>query len=91
MKKQELDGSDRPEMENFIEEIIKATALNEGLPKDHLELFRQDLEKKNKAYGDILDNCLIELSKMDNKNKGLAIMYLLGTLPISIQMFIVES
>lgn len=41
---------------------------------------------------DVLDNCLIELSKLkDNQSKAIVIAYLLGTLPMGLQKFIADQ
>ena len=41
---------------------------------------------------DVLDNCLIELSKLkDDQSKAIVITYLLGTLHMDLQKFIAEK
>lgn len=68
--------------------------LNKPLPKDVMDELREGVIDLGKKTGDtnaedVLDNCLIELSKLeDDQSKAIVITYLLGTLPMDLQKFI---
>lgn len=83
--------------ESFREHMREKLGLNEPLPQEVLNDIREgviDLGKKTSDTNaeDVLDNCLIELSKLkDNQSKAIVITYLLGTLPMDLQKFIADQ
>ena len=80
--------------ESFGEHMREKLGLNKPLPKDVLDELREGVIDLGKKTGDtnaedVLDNCLIELSKLkDDQSKAIVITYLLGTLPMDLQKFI---
>lgn len=83
--------------ESFREYMREKLGLNEPLPQEVLNDIREgviDLGKKTSDTNaeDVLDNCLIELSKLkDDQSKAIVITYLLGTLPMDLQKFIADQ
>ena len=83
--------------ESFREHMREKLGLNEPLPQEALNDIREgviDLGKKTSDTNaeDVLDNCLIELSKLkDDQSKAIVITYLLGTLPMDLQKFIADQ
>ena len=83
--------------ESFREHMREKLGLNEPLPQEVLNDIREgviDLGKKTSDTNaeDVLDNCLIELSKLkDDQSKAIVITYLLGTLPMDLQKFIADQ
>lgn len=83
--------------ESFAENMREKLGLDKPLPKEVMDDLREgviDLGKKtgNTNAEDVLDNCLIELSKLkDDQSKAIVITYLLGTLPMDLQKFIAEK
>lgn len=80
--------------ESFGEHMREKLGLNKPLPKDFMDDLREGVIDLGKKTGDtnaedVLDNCLIELSKLkDDQSKAIVITYLLGTLPMDLQKFI---
>ena len=80
--------------ESFGEKMREKLGLNKPLPKDVMDTLREGIIELGKKTGDtnavdVLDNCLIELSKLkDDQSKAIVITYLLGTLPMDLQKFI---
>ena len=80
--------------ESFGEKMREKLGLNKPLPKDVMDELREGVIDLGKKTGDtnaedVLDNCLIELSKLkDDQSKAIVITYLLGTLPMDLQKFI---
>lgn len=80
--------------ESFGEKMREKLGLNKPLPKDVMDTLREGIIDLGKKTGDtnaedVLDNCLIELSKLkDDQSKAIVITYLLGTLPMDLQKFI---
>ena len=80
--------------ESFGEHMREKLGLNKPLPKDVMDTLREGIIDLGKKTGDtnaedVLDNCLIELSKLkDDQSKAIVITYLLGTLPMDLQKFI---
>ena len=80
--------------ESFGEHMREKLGLNKPLPKDVMDELREGVIDLGKKTGDtnaedVLDNCLIELSKLkDDQSKAIVITYLLGTLPMDLQKFI---
>ena len=80
--------------ESFGEKMREKLGLNKPLPKDVMDALREGVIDLGKKTGDtnaedVLDNCLIELSKLkDDQSKAIVITYLLGTLPMDLQKFI---
>ena len=80
--------------ESFGENMREKLGLNKPLPKDVMDTLREGIIDLGKKTGDtnaedVLDNCLIELSKLkDDQSKAIVITYLLGTLPMDLQKFI---
>ena len=80
--------------ESFGEKMREKLGLNKPLPKDVMDALREGVIDLGKETGDtnaedVLDNCLIELSKLkDDQSKAIVITYLLGTLPMDLQKFI---
>ena len=80
--------------ESFAENMREKLGLNKPLPKDVMDELREGVIDLGKKTGDtnaedVLDNCLIELSKLkDDQSKAIVITYLLGTLPMDLQKFI---
>ena len=80
--------------ESFGEKMREKLGLNKPLPKDVMDTLREGIIDLGKKTGDtnaedVLDNCLIELSKLkDDQSKVIVITYLLGTLPMDLQKFI---
>lgn len=83
--------------ESFAENMRKNLGLNNPLPKETMDELREGVIDIGKKTGDtdaedVLDNCLIELSKLkDNQSKAIVIAYLLGTLPMGLQKFIADQ
>ena len=80
--------------ESFVESMREKLGLNKPLPKEVMDELREGVIDLGKKTGDtnaedVLDNCLIELSKLkDDQSKAIVITYLLGTLPMDLQKFI---
>ena len=80
--------------ESFAENMREKLGLNKPLPKEVMDEWREGVIALGKETGDtnaedVLDNCLIELSKLkDDQSKAIVITYLLGTLPMDLQKFI---
>ena len=80
--------------ESFGEHMREKLGLNKPLPKEVMDGLREGVIDLGKKTGDtnaedVLDNCLIELSKLkDDQSKAIVITYLLGTLPMDLQKFI---
>lgn len=89
--------NERSGAESFAESMREKSGLNKPLPQEVLNDVRKgvvDLGKKTDDTNaeDVLDNCLIELSKLkDDQSKAIVITYLLGTLPMDLQKFIAEK
>ena len=83
--------------ESFAESMREKLGLNKPLPQEVLNDVRKGVVDLGKKTGDtnaedVLDNCLIELSKLkDDQSKAIVITYLLGTLPMDLQKFIAEK
>ena len=83
--------------ESFREHMREKLGLNEPLPQEVLNDIREGVIDLGKKTGDtnaedVLDNCLIELSKLkDDQSKAIVITYLLGTLPMDLQKFIADQ
>lgn len=83
--------------ESFTENMREKLGLNKPLPQEVLNDVREGVVDFGKKTGDtnaedVLDNCLIELSKLkDDQSKAIVITYLLGTLPMGLQKFIAEK
>lgn len=83
--------------ESFREKMREKLGLNKPLPKDVMDALREGVIDLGKKTGDtnaedVLDNCLIELSKLkDDQSKAIVITYLLGTLPMDLQKFIADQ
>lgn len=83
--------------ESFAENMREKLGLDKPLPKELMDDLREGVIDLGKKVGDtnaedVLDNCLIELSKLkDNQSKGIVIAYLLSTLPIGFQNLIVKE
>lgn len=83
--------------ESFAESMREKLGLNKPLPQKVLNVVRKGVVDLGKKTGDtnaeaVLDNCLIELSKLkDDQSKAVVITYLLGTLPMDLQKFIAEK
>ena len=83
--------------ESFAENMREKLGLDKPLPKEVMDDLREGVIDLGKKTGDtnaedVLDNCLIELSKLkDDQSKAIVIIYLLGTLPIGLQKFIAEK
>ena len=79
---------------SFAENIREKLGLDKPLPKEVMDDLREGVIDLGKKTGDtnaedVLDNCLIELSKLkDDQSKAIVITYLLGTLPMDLQKFI---
>lgn len=82
---------------SFAENMREKLGLNKPLPKEVMDDLREGVIDFGKKTGDtnaedVLDNCLIELSKLkDDQSKAIVITYLLGTLPMDLQKFIAEK
>ena len=80
--------------ESFGEHMREKLGLNKPLPKEVMDELREGVIDLGKKTGDtnaedVLDNCLIELSKLkDDHSKAIVITYLLGTLPMDLQKYI---
>ena len=80
--------------ESFAENMREKLGLNKPLPKEVMDELREGVIDLGKKTGDtnaedVLDNCLIELSKLkDDQSKAIVITYLLGTLPMDLQKYI---
>ena len=80
--------------ESFVESMREKLGFNKPLPKEVMDALREGVIDLGKKTGDtdaedVLDNCLIELSKLkDDQSKAIVITYLLGTLPMDLQKFI---
>ena len=86
--------NEKSEAESFGEHMREKLGLNKPLPKEVMDELREGVIDLGKKTGDtnaedVLDNCLIELSKLkDDQSKAIVITYLLGTLPMDLQKFI---
>ena len=86
--------NEKTKAESFGEHMREKLGLNKPLPKDVMDELREGVIDLGKKTGDtnaedVLDNCLIELSKLkDDQSKAIVITYLLGTLPMDLQKFI---
>lgn len=82
---------------SFVKNMREKLGLNNPFPKEVMDTLRESVIDLSKKVGDtdaedVLDNCLIELSKLkDNQSKAIVITYLLGTLPMDLQKFIAEQ
>ena len=82
--------------ESFAENMREKLGLNKPLPKEVMDALREGVIDLGKKRGDtnaedVLDNCLIELSKLkDDQSKAIVITYLLGTLPMELERFIAQ-
>nr|DAQ12993.1 MAG TPA: hypothetical protein [Crassvirales sp.] len=89
--------NDKSGVDNFAENMREKLGLDKSLPKELMDDLREGVIDLGKKVGDtnaedVLDNCLIELSKLkDNQSKGIVIAYLLSTLPIGFQNLIVKE
>lgn len=83
--------------ESFAESMREKLGLDKPLPKEVMDDLRGGVIDLGKKTGDtnaedVLDNCLIELSKLkDPQSKAIVITYLLGTLPMDLQKFIADQ
>lgn len=83
--------------ESFQESIREKLGLDKPFPKEVMDDLREGVIDLGKKTGDtdaedVLDNCLIELSRLkDVQSKAIIITYLLGTLPMDLQKFIAEQ
>lgn len=83
--------------ESFAENMREKLGLNKPLPKEVMDNLREGVIGLGKKTGDtnaegVLDNCLIELRRLkDNQSKAIVITYLLGTLPMGLQVFITDQ
>lgn len=83
--------------ESFAENMREKLGLDKPLPKEVMDDLREGVIDLGKKTGDtnaedVLDNCLIELSKLkDDQSKAIVITYLLGTLPMDLQKFIAKK
>lgn len=83
--------------ESFAENMREKLGLNKPFPKEVMDDLREGVIDLGKKTGDtdaedVLDNCLIELSRLkDVQSKAIIITYLLGTLPMDLQKFIAEQ
>lgn len=83
--------------ESFAENMREKLGLDKPLPKEVMDDLREGVIDLGKKTGDtnaedVLDNCLIELSKLkDDQSKAIVITYLLGTLPMDLQKLIAEK
>ena len=79
------------------ESIREKLGLDKPLTKEVMNALREGVIDLGKKTGDtdaenVLDNCLIELSRLkDAQSKAIIITYLLGTLPMDLQKFIAEQ
>ena len=86
--------NEKSEAKSFAENMREKLGLNKPLPKKVMDYLREGVIDLGKKTGDtnaedVLDNCLIELSKLkDDQSKAIVITYLLGTLPMDLQKFI---
>lgn len=89
--------NDKSGVDNFAENMREKLGLNKPLPKEVMDDLREGVIDLGKKTGDtdaedVLDNCLIELSRLkDVQSKAIIITYLLGTLPMDLQKFIAEQ
>ena len=89
--------NDKSGVDNFAENMREKLGLNKPLPKEVMDDLREGVIDLGKKTGDtdaedVLDNCLIELSRLkDVQSKAIIITYLLGTLPMGLQKFIAEQ
>lgn len=83
--------------ESFAENMREKLGLNKPFPKEVMDDLREGVIDLGKKRGDtnaedVLDNCLIELSKLkDTQSKAIVVTYLLGTLPMDLQKFIAKQ
>jgi hypothetical protein len=83
--------------ESFAENIREELGMSKPLPKELMDTLREAAIDIGGQMGDtniedVLDNCLIELSRLkDVQSKAIIITYLLGTLPMDLQKFIAEQ
>ena len=88
---------EKSEAKSFAENMREKLGLNNPLPKEVMDDLREGVIDLGKKTGDtnaedVLDNCLIELSKLkDDQSKAIVITYLLGTLPMDLQKFIADQ
>ena len=86
--------NEKSEAKSFAQNMREKLGLNKPLPKEVMDELREGVIDLGKKTGDtnaedVLDNCLIELSKLkDDQSKAIVITYLLGTLPMDLQKFI---
>lgn len=79
------------------ESIREKLGLDKPLTKEVMNDLREGVIDLGKKTGDtdaedVLDNCLIELSRLkDVQSKAIIITYLLGTLPMDLQKLIAEQ
>lgn len=82
---------------SLAESLREKLGLDNPLPKEVMDGLREGVIDLGKKTGDtnaedVLDNCLIELSRLkDNQSKAIVITYLLGTLPMDLQKFIADQ
>jgi hypothetical protein len=96
-KKKKTMKNEKSGAESFAENMRKKLGIYKPLPKEVMDDLREGVIDIGKKTGDtnaedVLDNCLIELSKLkDNQSKAIVIAYLLGTLPMNLQKFIADQ
>lgn len=89
--------NDKSGVDNFAEKMREKLGLDKPLPKELMDDLREGVIDLGKKMGDtnaedVLDNCLIELSKLkDTQSKAIVVTYLLGTLPMDLQKFIAKQ
>lgn len=89
--------NDKSGVDNFAENMREKLGLDKPLPKELMDDLREGVIDLGKKRGDtnaedVLDNCLIELSKLkDTQSKAIVVTYLLGTLPMDLQKFIAKQ
>lgn len=89
--------NDKSGVDNFAENMREKLGLDKPLPKELMDDLREGVIDLGKKRGDtnaedVLDNCLIELSKLkDTQSKAIVVTYLLGTLPMDLQKLIAKQ
>lgn len=89
--------NDKSGVDNFAENMREKLGFDKPLPKELMDDLREGVIDLGKKRGDtnaedVLDNCLIELSKLkDTQSKAIVVTYLLGTLPMDLQKFIAKQ
>lgn len=89
--------NDKSGVDNFAENMREKLGLDKPFPKELMDDLREGVIDLGKKMGDtnaedVLDNCLIELSKLkDTQSKAIVVTYLLGTLPMDLQKFIAKQ